>query len=113
MYKKFVLYLHPLNNVNMKKKILFILLGLLICSTSYAQNLPLQPERYDGVEIIDGDETIRIYDFGAKIDANGKLYFIISYEHIDKNNYVYYIIFFIMILTKHIYMKYKKYHYCL
>ena len=47
----------------MKKKILFILLGLLICSTSYAQNLPLQPERYDGVEIIDGDETIRIYDF--------------------------------------------------
>lgn len=96
------------------KKIAFLLFfALAISLSSYAQNLPLQPERYDGVEIIDGNKTIRIYDFGAKIDANGKLYFIISYEHIDKNKDVYDVIFFIRILTKDSDMKNKKYRYCL
>lgn len=108
VYKKFVLYLHPLNNVNMKKKILFILFGLLVSLSSYSQNLPMQSEWYDGEEILDGDKTIRIYDFGAKIDANGKIYLTVSYEHIDKNKDVYDLRFIVRVLTKN-----KKYRYCL
>lgn len=97
----------------MKKSFLFILFGLLICLPSYAQNLPLQSEWYDGEEIIDGDKTVRIYDFGAKIDANGKLYLKISYEHINKNLDVYDLLFYVRVLTKNSDMYNEKYRYCL
>lgn len=114
-YKKFILYLHPLNNVNMKKKILFILFGLLVSLSSYAQgDFGENGFIYsgDGTEYIDGEASLKLYDFGFKIDDAGCLRYTIKYKNLREDKRVYSVRFYFKILIKSSDMKNKKYRYC-
>lgn len=98
------------------KKIVFLLISALAISlSSYAQgDFGENGFIYsgDGTEYIDGEASIKIHDFGFKIDDAGCLWYKVKYENLRKDKRISAIRFYFKILIKGSDMKNKKYRYC-
>lgn len=99
----------------MKKSAFLLISALVISLSSYAQgDFGENGFIYsgDGTEYINGEASIKIHDFGFKIDDAGCLKYTIKYENIRKDKRISAIRFYFKILIKGSDMKNKKYCYC-
>lgn len=98
------------------KKIVFLLISALAISlSSYAQgDFGENGFIYsgDGTEYINGEASIKIHDFGFKIDDAGCLRYTIKYKNLREDKRVSSVRFYFKILIKGSDMKNKKYRYC-
>lgn len=99
----------------MKKMAILLFFTLAISITSYAQgDFGENGFIYsgDGTEYINGEASLKIYDFGFKIDGEGCLWGKVKYENLRKDKRVSSVRFYFKFLVKGSDMKNKKYRYC-